>query len=226
MKRKVCLIITIVMLLTVLPQLAWAASALKVGDSGWKVKVAQQKLNVLGIKTATTGKFSSATEKALREFQTQYRLQVDGKLSDATYHKLMDEAFNKEGIKGVKGVNIVQTAAKYKGVPYKFGGTTPQGFDCSGFVCYVFKQQKATLPRLADAQALLGKFVLQRELQVGDLVFFTTSEPGASHVGIYAGKHKFWHASSSKGIMLSDLSDTYWKPRYYGARRILANPLS
>ena len=62
---------------------------------------------------------------------------------------------------------------------------------------------------------------LKDTLKPGDLVFFTTYEPGASHVGIYAGNNKFWNATSSRGVMLSDLTDSYWGPRYYTARRIL-----
>ena len=63
--------------------------------------------------------------------------------------------------------------------------------------------------------------VSRKNLKPGDLVFFTTYEPGASHVGIYAGNNLFWNATSSRGIMLSNLTDSYWGPRYYTARRIL-----
>ena len=199
-----------------------AATKVTVQQSNWKLKVAQQKLQVLGLyKERPSGKMTSATETALKKFQQQHKLKASGKLDDKTYQKLNWEAFAKSGITHVKGQDIVKQAAKFKGVPYKFGGVTPKGFDCSGYVQYVFKNCRATLPRLADEQVLEGVFVTQKQLKPGDLVFFTTYAPVASHVGIYAGKGQFWNASSSKGVMLCSLSDSYWKPRYYGARRVL-----
>ena len=194
-----------------------------VQQSNWRLKVAQQKLNVLGFSDERpSGKMTQATTDALKSFQKKHSLKAHGELDDVTYRKLTWEAFTqKEGIQKVQGKDIVSRAAKYKGVPYVFGGTTPKGFDCSGYVQYVFKDCKAALPRLADEQALKGVFVTQRQLRPGDLVFFTTYLPGASHVGIYAGSGQFWSASSSKGVILSSLKDEYWKTRYYGARRVL-----
>lgn len=197
-------------------------SKVQVQQSNWRLKVAQQKLQVLGFSDERpSGRMTEATSTALKSFQKQHRLKADGELNDATYQKLTWEAFAKEGIPKVKGKEIVSRAAKYKGVPYVFGGTTTKGFDCSGYVQYVFKDCKAKLPRLADEQALQGIFVTQKQLRPGDLVFFTTYAAGASHVGIYAGDGQFWSASSSKGVMLSSLKDDYWKQRYYGARRVL-----
>jgi cell wall-associated NlpC family hydrolase len=123
--------------------------------------------------------------------------------------------------KMTKGETITATAEKYKGVPYKFGGTSPKGFDCSGFVMYVFDKHGVKLPRTADKQFEKGRLVAYKNLQAGDLVFFTTYEKGASHCGIYVGKDKFIHASSSKGVMVSGLSEKYWKDKYLGARRVL-----
>ena len=197
-------------------------SKVQVQQSNWRLKVAQQKLQVLGFSDERpSGRMTEATSTALKSFQKQHKLKADGELNDATYQKLTWEAFAKEGIPKVKGKEIVSRAAKYKGVPYVFGGTTTKGFDCSGYVQYVFKDCKAKLPRLADEQALQGVFVTQKQLRPGDLVFFTTYAAGASHVGIYAGDGQFWSASSSKGVMLSSLKDDYWKQRYYGARRVL-----
>ena len=197
-------------------------SNVQVQQSNWRLKVAQQKLQVLGFSDERpSGRMTEATSSALKSFQKQHKLKADGELNDATYHKLTWEAFAKEGIPKVKGKEIVSRAAKYKGVPYVFGGTTTKGFDCSGYVQYVFKDCKAKLPRLADEQALQGIFVTQKQLRPGDLVFFTTYAPGASHVGIYAGDGQFWSASSAKGVILSSLKDDYWKQRYYGARRVL-----
>ena len=191
-------------------------------SDGWRMKVAQQKLHRLGyLSEAATGKLTSATKKALERFQKEQRLSVTGKLDDKTYRKLEWEVFSRDGIKNLSGAAVVKEAAKYKGVRYVFGGTTPKGFDCSGYVQYVFKQLHAKVSRTADTQALEGVFVTQRQLKPGDLVFFSTYEPGASHCGIYAGNGRFWNATSSKGVMLCGLQEDYWRKRYYGARRLL-----
>ena len=215
--------IIVTVLVFLVPMVALAAPALKVGDSGWKIKVAQQKLNVIGFKTTVNGKFTKDMENSLKDFQRKYKLKVTGFLDDATYDRVVNEAFVQEGIQGVTGKQIVSSAKQLKGIPYKFGGTTTKAFDCSGYVQYIFAKYKAKMPRLADAQALEGIFVLRKNLKEGDLVFFTTYEAGASHVGIYAGKDKFWHVSTSKGVILSSLSEPYWAQRYFGARRVLVD---
>ena len=194
----------------------------KVGDKGWKVKQAQLYLQKLGFDPGeTSGQFTKATRKALRKFQKKYKLKETGNLDNATYEELKWQAEAKEYGGNVASTKILKTAAQYKGVPYVFGGTTPRGFDCSGYVQYVFAKHGIRLTRTADTQAREGKFVSRKNLKPGDLVFFTTYEPGASHVGIYAGNNLFWNATSSRGIMLSNLTDSYWGPRYYTARRIL-----
>lgn len=123
--------------------------------------------------------------------------------------------------KAVKGEAVVATARKYLGTPYKYGGTNPKGFDCSGYVWFVFNEHGRKLPRTADKQYEAGTSVPAKNLKPGDLVFFTTAEKGASHCGIFVGDGKFIHASSSRGVMVSALGDIYWKPRYLGARRVL-----
>ena len=197
-------------------------SVYQVGDKGWKIKQAQQYLQKLGFDPGgTDGLFTKATRKSLRKFQKKYNLKETGNLDNATYEELKWQAEAKEYGGNVATTKILKTAAQYKGVPYVFGGTTPKGFDCSGYVQFVFAKHGIRLTRTADTQALEGKFVSKKNLKPGDLVFFTTYEPGASHVGIYAGNNLFWNATSSRGIMLSNLTDSYWGPRYYTARRIL-----
>ena len=102
--------------------------------------------------------------------------------------------------------------------PYVFGGTSTSGFDCSGFVQHVFAMLGIGLPRTADAQYDAGKPAVGGP-RAGDLVFFDTYG-GVSHVGIYLGHGNFVHASSSHGVMVSNLSDSYWASRYVGAKRI------
>lgn len=110
---------------------------------------------------------------------------------------------------------------KLMGVGYKYGGTTTSGFDCSGFTSYVFEQFGIELPRTSRDQATVGTKVAKSELQAGDLVFFNTSGKGISHVGIYLGDGTFAHASTSRGVIITELSDSYYAKRYVTARRIL-----
>jgi len=116
---------------------------------------------------------------------------------------------------------IVVDAQNLIGTPYVFGGTTPRGFDCSGFLNYVFSQNGISLPRTAASIYAAGEPVARNELQNGDLVFFQTYQPGASHAGIYIGNNRFIHASSSRGVMVSSLNESYWSQRYIGNRTFL-----
>ncbi len=120
------------------------------------------------------------------------------------------------------GEKIVSTAKQHLGVPYLWGGSTPKGFDCSGLVQYVFAQCGISMPRTTKQQWTVGKEISRSQLEIGDLVFFAnTYTTGISHIGIYVGDGQFIHASSSKGVILSSLSNTYWASHYYGARSIL-----
>ncbi|MFD0713135.1 C40 family peptidase [Paenibacillus sp. GCM10027626] len=108
------------------------------------------------------------------------------------------------------------------GTPYHYGGTTTKGFDCSGFTMYVFKKIGVSISRTSGSQSKLGKKVAKSDLIPGDLVFFNTSGKGISHVGIYVGDNKFAHSSSSKGVTISGLSDSYYEKRYVTARRVMS----
>lgn len=116
---------------------------------------------------------------------------------------------------------VTHTALRYIGVPYVWGGTSYGGVDCSGFVYAVFEHNGIDLPRTADSQFEVGQPVATRDLQPGDLVFFETYAPGASHVGIYLGGGRFVHASASDGVRIDDLSMDYYAERYIGARRLI-----
>ena len=113
----------------------------------------------------------------------------------------------------------------YVGYPYCYGGSSPSGFDCSGFVRYVYSQFGCSLNRTASAQMSNGTSVSMSELQPGDLVFFLKSGSGASrasHVGIYIGGGQFIHAStSSTGVIISDMDSAYYTTGFVGGRRIL-----
>lgn len=124
-------------------------------------------------------------------------------------------------LKGVSAEAIIATAKQYIGVPYVWGGSTPSGFDCSGYIQYVFGKHGISLPRTSAQQYTVGVWVSKSDLRPGDLVFYNTGGSGVSHLGIYIGNGQFIHTSSSKGVMISEMSNSYWSARYYGARRIL-----
>ena len=122
---------------------------------------------------------------------------------------------------GLDGYALAGTALALRGAPYRNGGTDPSGFDCSGFTQYVFSQYGLSLPREVREQYRVGKSVKVEDLAPGDILFFTTTEPGPSHVAIAIGGDQFVHAPSSTGVVrVEHLSSTYWSPRYLGARRL------
>ncbi len=124
-------------------------------------------------------------------------------------------------LKGTSASAIIATAKKYIGTPYVWGGSTPSGFDCSGYVQYVFRQHGIHLPRTSREQYTVGTAVSRSNLQPGDLVFFATNFGSVNHLGIYLGNGQFIHSGSSSGVTISNLSSSYWSPRYVGARRVL-----
>lgn len=118
--------------------------------------------------------------------------------------------------------SVVKKAAQYLNTPYVWGGERPGGFDCSGFVKYVFAQCGYKLPRTAAEQASVGTKVTRKNLAPGDLVYFATGGGGINHIGIYVGNNKFIHSSSprSGGVIYTSLSDSYYANSYAGATRV------
>jgi peptidoglycan endopeptidase LytF len=117
--------------------------------------------------------------------------------------------------------NVVRTAMAYRGTPYRYGASGGRGFDCSGFTSHVYRKQGVSLPHSSRGQFSKGQRVGKESLEEGDLVFFSTTRRGISHVGIYAGQGKFVHASSGGGrVRVDSLNEGYYKNRYRGARRV------
>ncbi|HVB38924.1 MAG TPA: C40 family peptidase [Vicinamibacterales bacterium] len=123
------------------------------------------------------------------------------------------------------GRTIAEAALRQEGRPYRLGGDTPAGFDCSGLVQYVFAEYGLELPREARDQFRMGRPVARRAIRAGDLLFFHTIARGPSHVGIAIGGGRFVHAPNARGrVRVSLLSAPYWNRRFLGARRIDLTP--
>lgn len=123
--------------------------------------------------------------------------------------------------------DVVLYALGFIGVPYRWGGNNPaQGFDCSGFVRHVYRSVPGVdLPRTSEAMSRNGRRVERVALAAGDLVFFNTLGRAWTHVGIYLGDGRFVHAPARRGqVRIEGLDDPYWRPRYNGARRLIADP--
>jgi cell wall-associated NlpC family hydrolase len=113
---------------------------------------------------------------------------------------------------------IVRTAHSLRGIPYLAGGTTPRGFDCSGFVQYVYGKAGISVPRRSDQQYANGRKISLSNTKPGDLVFFQTTSRRISHVGIYVRDGMFIHApSSGKHVSYSSIENPYWRSRYRGS---------
>ena len=235
--------ITAGLVLLLLSSTAVASPTLKLNSHGHNVLLLQQKLKSIGYDiTSTDGVFGTETERAVTEFQRDQNIKITGIVTNTTWRALKNakqrtwesSSTHSQPLKGISvpyntlildketAASLISTAKKYIGTPYAFGGTTPKGFDCSGYLQYIFARAGISIPRLADDQYHLGKSTKSvKQLVPGDLVFFSTYEPGASHCGLYLGDGKFIHASSSKGIRIDELSSEYWSPRYYGGKHIV-----
>ncbi|WP_066633889.1 C40 family peptidase [Desulfolucanica intricata] len=190
---------------------------LKQGMTGDSVLMLQKQLQAYGYNTGgLDGIFGPMTRQAVAKFQADRGLIVDGIAGPQTFSALYNGTSYSRNLTGVRQ-GIVNTARNLLGRPYAWSGSTPSGFDCSGFTYYVMRQHGISLPRTSFAQ--FGAGVSTSQPQPGDLVFFTTYQAGASHVGIYIGSGQFIHCSSARGqVMTSSLSDSYYKARYLGAR--------
>ncbi|KAA0550142.1 cell wall lytic activity [Bacillus sp. BGMRC 2118] len=199
------------------------------GDKGEQVKQLQEKLNRLGYYSSTIdGKFGPLTKAAVQDYQKKYGLQEDGIANSTT----LKHVFTNQNVKGktitVRTVkkqtnfsvdtSIIKHATTLIGTPYKWGGTSPSGFDCSGFLQYVYSQKGYTIPRTVSDIWNFGVNVSKPS--IGDIVFFQTYKRGPSHAGIYLGDGKFIH-SGSKGVTVSSMNTSYWQERYLGSKRIV-----
>ncbi|MFF2456974.1 NlpC/P60 family protein [Peribacillus simplex] len=167
----------------------------------------------------TTTYFGTVTKSAVVKFQKNKGLKADGIVGPNTYKALGVKKQTSTVANSNKSSAVVKEAKKHLNVRYVWGGTTPKGFDCSGFLKYVFeKSADVTLPRTVSDIYKKGTKV--SKLQAGDLVFYETYKTGASHAGIYIGGNQFIHSSSSNGVSITSMDNSYWKKRYLGAKRM------
>ncbi|WP_282166983.1 C40 family peptidase [Shewanella japonica] len=115
---------------------------------------------------------------------------------------------------------LLQFHQQWQGTPYRLGGLTKKGLDCSGLVYVAYQDLVGpSIPRTVEGQTSLGTRIAKSDLQSGDLVFFKTTGRGR-HVGVYLSGHRFLHVSTKKGVMISSMDNVYWKPRYWFASRL------
>ena len=164
--------------------------------------------------------YAGKTVEILESLNGWYRI-PEGYVS-ADYIRVMDES--DLAASGV-AAQVVETALSFLGYPYVYGGSSPKGFDCSGFTSYIYKQFGYSLNRTCSGQLDNGTPVAMSELQPGDLVIFkkyASSAGRASHVGLYIGGGEFVHASTAKvGVIINKLTDAYYTTGFVGGRRIV-----
>lgn len=217
MKRNMILLISIIIIGTLFTaKTANAVTYLKVGSYGTEVRTLQTKLQTLGYTVgAVDGVFGERTRYAVVSFQSSHDLAADGIAGPMTI-----QAIDRDLQRLWTTNGIISTGKSLIGIPYVWGGTTPSGFDCSGYTKYVFGKNGITLPRNSRDQYNMGRSVAYSSLRPGDLVFFSLSNNGqVSHVGIYIGGGQFINATTSKGVTISSFS-SYWMNAYVGARRV------
>lgn len=208
---------------------------LKYGSKGQDVKSLQSALDKLNYYSSSIdGIYGPGTRGAVMNFQRAAHIAVDGYAGPNTI-KTINKALNGElpnrggstenntnnSSKDTLTQNIINESKKYLGVPYKYAGSTPSGFDCSGYTQYVYRKFGISLSRSSVGQASNGSRVSRNNLKPGDLVIFEgTYKAGPSHTGIYLGNDMFISATSSRGIAIASLNSNYWGSHYAYGRRV------
>jgi len=183
-----------------------------------------------GLVFCTTVAVSAPVEDDLDRMLKERGLinQITDQLSQQISNQLSGPLQTARNTFGGKASDLVIQAMGLLGVPYKRGGISEEkGFDCSGFVRYMFEKSVGlVLPRRAEDQAKVTEEINRSELKPGDLVFFNTMKRTFSHVGIYVGDGKFIHAPRpGKSVRVDDMREAYWQKRFNGARRVQSDKL-
>ncbi|SEN44707.1 Cell wall-associated hydrolase, NlpC family [Amphibacillus marinus] len=207
------------------------------GEKNEEVEKLQKALFYFGFYQANIDQiYGPITEAALLEAKEAFSLPMTVEITEAFVETIQAETVpeivepkqktdntSKQEVKQIKKIpqdsnQIIESAKALQGIPYLWGGTSTSGFDCSGFLQYVFSENSITIPRTVADIWNQSSHVDQASL--GDIVFFETYKKGPSHAGIYLGNDQFIHASASNGVTISNLTESYWQQRYLGSRRI------
>ncbi|WP_186577753.1 C40 family peptidase [Aquibacillus kalidii] len=214
------------------------------GDTGKDIETIQKALHYFGYyKDELDGIYGPMTDQALKAFQQDHGIEVQPEVNEKTINaiytaeptevtqpkeksKEQEATEPKEPKQVPKAVEqqaystatLISNAKQYVGTPYVWGGESPGGFDCSGYIQYVFQTVNIQLPRTVSDIWNMTKPV--NELSIGDFVFYETYKAGPSHMGIYVGNGQFIHAGESRGVEISNMNNSYWEPRYLGAKRL------
>ncbi|WP_102346475.1 C40 family peptidase [Bacillus sp. Marseille-P3661] len=190
------------------------------GHSGTNVIYLQKRLNEKGYYPYTIdGYYGENTKSAVQRFQYNQGLVPDGIAGPKTINQLYKDNGQTRAVGSAVDPYLIQIAHNLIGVPYVWGGTTPKGFDCSGFIKYVFAKTGIHIPR--TVKEIWDNSINVPHPSIGDVVFFQTNRKGPSHAGIYIGNGEFIHAGSSKGVKISQLATNYWSSKYLGSKRIV-----
>lgn len=227
--KLVCSLVVLLLLFFLSAKVASASSSvvLRYDMRGDSVSQLQKDLKALGfMDIGPTGYFGKITQDAVIRFQARTGLEQDGIAGKQTLGKI-ESLLNRETTayrsSGRSPQDIINYAKKLLGIKYRWGGTTTKGFDCSGYVKYVYNKFGISLSRTSRSQAKNGTYVKKANLKVGDLVFFDTNggKNRINHVGIYMGGGKFIHSSSSHSkVVVSSLNSGFYAKTYMTARRV------
>lgn len=171
---------------------------LRPGDRGSAVRYVQYHT---GVRLTSANYYGKSTQTAVAKFQRSVGLRRSGSMTPQTWASLQ-YVIKRKATKsrtttstGPFHARVLKEAAKLRGTPYRYGGTTPRGFDCSGYTGYVYKRAGKALPRTSRAQYSATKHLSRAAAKPGDLVFFKSGGGSVYHVGIYAGGNMLWHSS-------------------------------
>ncbi|WP_244895340.1 NlpC/P60 family protein [Evansella clarkii] len=233
--KKFIMSITLAGALFAVPSLSEAS--LNIGDRGDDVRQLQSSLNENGKNIAVDGIFGPQTLGAVKAYQLANSISSPagnfyGTAGPATLGSLglsnssdgtsratrnTQTASSSASTASSSSSAVISTARGLIGSSYVWGGTTPSGFDCSGFIQYSFAQNGKSIPRTVAQMWSAGTSVSNP--QPGDIVFFET-RTGPSHAGIYLGNNQFIHSGASTGVTISDMNSSYWSNAYIGAKRL------